>query len=1488
MDAVEHNHAADDDGGIYEDDEFESSSSSSSTLSSTVSSTSTSASDDSSHTTAVSPAEGNVLHDSGGAMHQATPEVLSVIQSPKVAAAAGSPASTSEESWVPMASAEFPHRVVHPTEVSELQSPRSPPHQTIAANRETAEASREAGAEVVGTTDHDEVPAAALATSTKDSHSRVSATAAAPRTRQQSAFQAVVAEVVKEVTEARSNSSDTEAFQHRASSAGEKSSSSGDECHDEHPQVPEHESTLVDAPSVAGSTSLHDAPSDAEREAVERGAATSLNDDDVDPQAREDDSSGRGPVETASPQPHSPPDEGLEFVPQVAQQTKSENFSRDDCNQATQQPTSSRNASQGTSCGDPDVEQLMHQPVRAPQRTHAEDDSSQEPSVQQAQLQQQPVDARADENDQRVVEEPARNPPVTVPVTYEYGAEDDDVLRALMILDPTMRRLHFEAELISKKRCGDVDRELDALIQQVGGASHSSAARKTSARLQSASSAQSSNTKQSSPRRLLSSAASRTSTTAAAVTDRGGRPPFHVNETAHGLPHYDALRDEHCQEFLSENRVFQEHWKRMQENLKPNHRVGARVRDALIPATSSSRPSTAGSVTFDFFSDADCASPTLSISSSRPGSARAQKKQRGAIPAIRECLSSLDTGTSVDVANAITFFQKRREQQRKGLPQVVRNPNEALRVQLHGPTGTMRASKGEPWPPERQGKQQAPVPPRVPRPSIVLLRQPSTVQRQQSLFLQGEPSAIVGRNGSALRIVTAEMESSANSSPTHATAGGRSPHSPSSGRPASSPKNSRLPPSPSAARSVSMRRSRMDGSAFSLKRPGSSSVRSTAFTVRPPPLRAIPGEVPAMRYNSRSPYLQHHEEFTTHDALYFPDAHAMHHGTVAPNLYYLNRRSPAKSADQMMADRASLPSSPRGDGKPSLSILTETHINIIMRSEDYSRRQLKKGEQDRIIKLSAVFIAKTAFLRERQRQLMVVSDSEAHKRKEIMDEETAASSRLEQQRTKDEMQALRNEEVFPVCRQYARGEGVELGFASSQSTIVDLRWSGGDGESAAFALLAFDHYDRFVITIAPGESFRCPISGKPVIRSWGNFRFKSSDDSQRESGGKHRFSLENRTTLELLLQNLSPQCSIQRFVFVAMHPTKTGAPLTPIRRAYLTIREPHVLTGIPSNIAVPAAVLSPGTTPTAKIDKVQVDTITTEVASSRLSDHPGAACYTIGSVLRQWGLMLLEDETNQALLKTHNGSGTLSAQSSVDELTLRPVHRTPSRGARTMTSVSPNQRPLSMHLSDDRFTLAGSMTPSQAELKGIRVGSASSKHQRGGSSRNASAGTRQQMPCTWKYVCHDMCDPSVANIHRLPGVLESVLFINADDVWNSYSQTISKVLRACDEFYEKIFRFKIELHESIERVNLAARKHTDRELVLKLTAINPMKAAMLKSTAQHLQPAPPGQLGNSLRTPTGRRRSGWAATLGAVKATVALGSKPGARRSSLRPTDTIN
>lgn len=644
-----------------------------------------------------------------------------------------------------------------------------------------------------------------------------------------------------------------------------------------------------------------------------------------------------------------------------------------------------------------------------------------------------------------------------------------------------------------------------------------------------------------------------------------------------------------------------------------------------------------------------------------------------------------------------------------------------------------------------------------------------------------------------------------------------------------------------------------------------------------------------MRYNSRSPYLQHHDEFTTYDAMYFPDAHAMHSGTVAPNLYYLNRRSPAKSADQMMAERASNPPSPHGAVKaPSLSILTETHINIIIRSEDYSRRQLKKAEQDRIVKLSQVFIAKTAFLTERQRQLKVVSDNEAHKRKDILDEEAAVSTRLEQLRSKDELQALRNEEVFPVCPMYVRGEGKELGFASSQSTIVDLRWSGGDAESAAFALLAFDHYDRFVITIAPGESFRCPISGKPVIRSWGNFRFKATEDGQREKKGKHRFSLENRTTLELLLHNLSPQCSIQRFVFVAMHPTKTGAPLTPIRRAYLTIREPHVLTGIPDTIAVPAAVLSPGTTPTSKIDKVQTDTITTEIASSRLSDHPGAACYTIGSVLRQWGLIQLEDEANQVLLKTHNGSGNLSAQSSVDESSLRPMHRTPSRGARTMTSVSPNQRPLSMHI-DDRFTLTGSPTPSQVELDATRGGSGGSKHQRGGgSSRNASAGIRQHMPCTWKYVCHDMCDASVANIHRLPGVLESVLFINADDVWNSYTQTVTKVMRACDEFYEKIFRFKMELHEGIERANLAVRKHTDRELVVKLTAINPMKAAMLKSTGQNLQPAPPNQLGGSLRTPTSRRRSGWAATLGAVKASVALSNKSAARRSSLRPSDPIN
>lgn len=1161
----------------------------------------------------------------------------------------------------------------------------------------------------------------------------------------------------------------------------------------------------------------------------------------------------------------SPPDVGLESVTRAAHSSDTPDADGHH-NQRSQFRRAEGYDSNQRACDDPDVEHA------APQREvirNLDDDNNSALG--------EPRDA-----------EPARNAVFVAP-TYEYGAEDDDVLRALMIIDPTMRRLHFEAELISNKKCGDVDKELDALLAQVGCGGGTAATprrdrKTTSSRLHSASSAHSGKSTKYSPgnRTLTSSAKSRRSNRSPPTT-ADGRPPFHVHEALHGLPHYDALEDEHCQEFLAENHAFQEHWKKMQEHLKPNHRVGARVRDALIPATisSSSRPTTAGSLTFDFLGDAaDCASPTLSINSSRPGSSKVHTKLRKAIPAIRECLSDLDTGTSVDVANAITFFQKRREQLRKGLPQVVRNPNEALRIQLTGPTGTMRASKGEPWPPERQGKQQAPVPPRAPRPSIVLLRQPSMFQRKASQYLQREPSTNgLGRTASTLKILTSGLDCSANSSPTHASNnnnGGRSPRSPAaSGRPMSSPKNSmRPPPSPSVARSGSVKRSRADGgsSVFLGRRPMSSSSRPL---LRPPPQRAIPGEVPPTRFNSRSPYLHSHDEFTTFDALYFPDAHAMHQGTVAPNLYYLNRKEPAQSADQLMSNRASNPPSPHGDAKqPSLSILTETHINIIVRSEDYSRRQLKKAEQDRIVKLSAAFIAKTAFLTERQRQRKVISDAEIHKRKDILDEEAAAGVRLEQMRSKDRLQSLRNEEVFPVCPLYARGEGLELGFASSQSTVVDLRWSGGDSDSAALALLAFDQYDRFVITISAGESFRCPISGKPVIRSWGTFRFKATEDANRD-GGKPRHSLENRTTVELLLHNLSPQCAIQRFVFVAMHPTKTGATLTPIRRAYLTIREPHITSGIPDNIAVPAAVLSPRATPTAKIDKLQTDTTTTEVASSRLNDHPAAACYTIGSVLRQWGLLLFEGDNNQ-LSQT---AGSLSAQSSVDETPLRPLTtRTPSRGSRTLTSVSPSQRPLSMHV-DDRLNLSGSPSPSQHDLSETRNGSGS-KHRGGQMSRQTSAGARQQMPCTWKYICHDMCDPSVANVHRLPSVLESVLFINADDVWHSYTQTITKAVRASDEFYEKIFRHKMELHEALEREHLAMRKVTDRDLVAKLTAINPMKAAMLKSTAQH-QPAPPkstgAQLSESLRTPTGRRRSGWGSTLGAVKAAVALSSKPGSK-----------
>jgi hypothetical protein len=606
--------------------------------------------------------------------------------------------------------------------------------------------------------------------------------------------------------------------------------------------------------------------------------------------------------------------------------------------------------------------------------------------------------------------------------------------------------------------------------------------------------------------------------------------------------------------------------------------------------------------------------------------------------------------------------------------------------------------------------------------------------------------------------------------------------------------------------------------------------------------------------------------------MFFPDAHTMHEGTIAPNLYYFNRSTPPKSAEQIVASTKRTDES--SAAKPySLSILTETHINIIVKSEDYGRRQCKKEEQQRFAKILVNFSSKKGFLMERQKQLNQICDQETHKRKEIQDEELSIYLRLDQQRQKDRLQAQRNEEVFPKGILLGRGESIDLGFASIQSALVDLRWSGADGEAAALAVLAFDAYDRFITTIAPGESFRCPISGKPVIRSWGQFRFKSGHDDPATD--PNRLSIEHRTTLELLLHNLSPQCTIQRFVFVALNPKTTGGALTAIRRAYLTIREPNVFMGKQGDLCPLEGVRSPGATPTSRIGKVQTDTVTTEVASSRLADHPAAACYTIGSVVRQCSSGFDLEHVDSSTLGRTLTSGALSVQSSVDDRGLRPPSGRHLRSARAMHTVSPFQRPI--HL-DDRASLTSS--PVGAAVEQDTHGGSGGTWKMSRSSRQPSAGSRMAAVVTsWKYVCHDLCDHTVPNIHRLPGVLESVLFINADDVWYAYTQAVGKLLRATEEFYEKIFRVNIEICERCDRNHLSQRSGTDRDLVVKLTSINPLKAAMMKSkhhaqdvgatspAGQYLQPTPPA---GGASTPRSRRRSGWSATLNVVKASVSL------------------
>ena len=233
----------------------------------------------------------------------------------------------------------------------------------------------------------------------------------------------------------------------------------------------------------------------------------------------------------------------------------------------------------------------------------------------------------------------------------------------------------------------------------------------------------------------------------------------------------------------------------------------------------------------------------------------------------------------------------------------------------------------------------------------------------------------------------------------------------------------------------------------------------------------------------------------------------------------------------------------------TIGFLTDQYLSILVKSEDYARRQDYALEEQKRSSHLRAFNTKLNFFKERfQHHLRLFSD-EIRNRDDIQSEQDGAWEKVCVSAAKDRTTAVAKEEIFPSCDVLKVNAIRALDSSAFAGCVADLRWTGSP-EYCALYVLAFDGNNKFVTVCGPGESLRCSESGNTILRSWGETRFGGTRSRRDQDQGQ-------RATFEIIVSNFSTTNMIRRFVFCVMNGKRTGAPLLDLQRAYFTLRVPE-------------------------------------------------------------------------------------------------------------------------------------------------------------------------------------------------------------------------------------------------------------------------------------------------------------------------------------------
>lgn len=259
-----------------------------------------------------------------------------------------------------------------------------------------------------------------------------------------------------------------------------------------------------------------------------------------------------------------------------------------------------------------------------------------------------------------------------------------------------------------------------------------------------------------------------------------------------------------------------------------------------------------------------------------------------------------------------------------------------------------------------------------------------------------------------------------------------------------------------------------------------------------------------------------------------------------------------------------------GNATAPLDELTRTYLGVLVRSEDFARRQIAKAEAATAATVGRACAEAHAEVGRWLAAFAALRGREDAARSAASEEEIAARARLATAAARDFRHSRLSEEVFPRCPSLGPASSGAVPQASRGAVLVDVRWRGETALS--LAVLSFDSAGRFLGAAAGGDTVRCHGSGLPLVRCWGEYRFTGAG------------VVGSRASVELLLHNAedaqAPGTSeraaaarAHRFVFCVFNESKPGAPLAGVSRCYLTVRVPTNAPALPASATMAGSTL---------------------------------------------------------------------------------------------------------------------------------------------------------------------------------------------------------------------------------------------------------------------------------------------------------------------------